>query len=237
MFEIGKQAAVVNLSDLASSGARPTWLVWALSIPENWSVDDVGQLARGFASEAAQHNVAILGGNLSSIDGPAVINVTAAGEQVGARSLRRSDGQVGDIVYVSGILGQGSLGYREASDENRRARHRWRPHIQEGIDLAQIDGINACMDISDGLLMDAGRIAAASKLRIALSTQLIPVIGEPEDAMRGGEDYVLLFTARPEADVPSWAHRIGYCIDGRGVLLDDQPISTSGFDHFKRESN
>ena len=138
---------------------------------------------------------------------------------------------------MSGILGQGSLGYREASDENRRARHRWRPHIQEGIDLAQIDGINACMDISDGLLMDAGRIAAASKLRIALSTQLIPVIGEPEDAMRGGEDYVLLFTARPEADVPSWAHRIGYCIDGRGVLLDDQPISTSGFDHFKRESN
>ncbi|MGC6417135.1 MAG: thiamine-phosphate kinase [Bradymonadia bacterium] len=237
MFEIGKQAAVVNLSDLASSGARPTWLVWALSIPTHWNVEHLGQLARGFASEAAQYDVAILGGNLSSIDGPAVINVTAAGARVGNRSLRRSDGQVGDTVYLSGVLGQGSLGYREANDENRRARHRWRPHINEGIELAQIDGINACMDVSDGLLIDAGRIASASKLCISLSTHSIPVVGEPEHAIRGGEDYVLLFTARPDADVPSWAHPIGHCIDGRGVLLDERQVATSGFDHFEQESS
>jgi thiamine-monophosphate kinase len=96
------------------------------------------------------------------------------------------------------------------------------------------------MDISDGLLKDAARLASASDVLISLNRSQLPLSdayrqrceGNDLPALTGGEDYVLLFTARPETPLPDWAIPIGMCADGRGVTLDGQEVDTRGYDHF-----
>lgn len=230
--QIGRQAAIVNLSDLAGSGAEAGWLVWALSLNSSWDEASLSQLAYGFGSEAAKYGASVLGGNLAYTNGPTVIGVTAGGALAGERPLLRTDARPGDAVYISGILGRATLGYLKPTQSLRLNRHQWRPHLAESAALSDIMGVHACMDISDGLLKDAGRMASASALAIHLESNRIPCVGEQYTAMTGGEDYVLLFTAPPEIILPKWAIRIGACHEGEGVYLDDDPTLESGYDHF-----
>lgn len=241
-YQVGVQAAVANLSDLAASGGGAGWLVWALCLPHHWSLPMIGELTRGFAETAARHGFAIIGGNLSRTDGPAVIAVTAGGPLAGARAFDRSGARPGDSVYVTGPLGDAALGYLDADAAARAARHRWRPHLPEARALAEWGRVSAAMDISDGLLIDADRIARASGVALDIDPSRIPVSAhyrarrgaDLRAALTGGEDYVLLFTA-PADDPPplaAAAHLIGRVLAGRGLRLNGAPVAAAGHDHF-----
>ncbi len=239
---VGAQAAVQNLSDLAASGCGPSglWLVWSLCLPAAWDVAALGALTRGFARTAARHGARVVGGNLSRTPGPAVIAVTAGGPLAGARPLTRRGARAGDAVYVTGALGDAALGVVEHDASARAARHRWRPHLAEAAALAVWGRVTAMMDVSDGLLLDAARLAAASGVAVDLRRADVPVSdfyrsrrGDDLDlALHGGEDYVLLFTAPPAEPPPVRAWRVGHCAPGAGLRLDGEPARPQGYDHF-----
>jgi thiamine-monophosphate kinase len=240
--QIGAQAAVQNLSDLAASGGDTPWLVWALCLPSAWRrADRLAALTDGFARVARDHGAQVLGGNLTRTPGPLVITVTAGGALAGAHALRRDAARPGQTVFVSGTLGDAALGVLRPTAETRAARHAWRPHLAEARALAVHTDAGACMDISDGLLLDATRLARASGVTLGLDSSRVPVStlyrrllgADARLALSGGEDYVLLFTATTPPPFPCFA--IGEVLaarPGTPVLLDDEPAPALGWDHF-----
>lgn len=238
--QIGAQAAVSNLSDLAGSGGAAGWMAWSLCLPPTWSTTDLQLLTRGCARVAAAHGARIVGGNLSRIDGPAVIAVTVGGPLAADRILTRDGARPGDTLYVTGRLGDAALGVVDGDAEARAARHAWRPHLREAAALARWPGTTAAMDISDGLLVDAGRLGAASGVALDIDSTRVPVSdlyrarrgGATTLAMTGGEDYVLLFTATPGSDPPIECWPVGRCRYGRGLFVDGAERVPAGYDHF-----
>lgn len=233
--QIGAQAAVANLSDLAASGGAAGWMVWSLAL--DWDLEALAELTTGFATVATRFGARIVGGNLSRSAGRASIAVTVGGPLAGTRSWQRLDAAVGHGVYLSGPVGDAALGYLDADPAARIERHRWRPHLPEAAVLADWGGVGGAMDVSDGLLLDAARMACAANLAIHLDSAAIPVSehyrqrrgADLSDALRGGEDYVLLFTA---AQPPPIGQRIGTCRSGIGIWLDERPVTPMGWDHF-----
>lgn len=232
--QIGAQAAVANLSDLAASGGAPGWLVWSLIL--DWPDADLGALTEGFAQVATDCGARVVGGNLSRGVGPAVIAVTVGGPLAGERAWHRADARAGDGVYLTGPVGDAALGYLDADPEARAVRHRWRPHLREAATLARWGGVGGAMDVSDGLAIDAHRMARAAGVAVHLEADRIPTSrhyrarrADLQVALTGGEDYVLLFTAK---DPPPIGHRIGVCRSGAGVFLDDVALAPAGWDHF-----
>ena len=242
--QVGAQAAVANLSDLAGSGGAAGWAVWSLSLPRRWTVGRFRGVVRGFVRTCAAHGCAVIGGNLSRIDGPAVIAVTVGGPLAGARPFTRVGARPGDVIYVTGNLGDAALGYLEADPEARAHRHRWRPHLDAARALAEWGHVSAAMDISDGLALDLDRMMRASGCSAALLGACLPtsrhyVARRGRDrtaALTGGEDYVLLFCAPPDVDPPAAAGAIpiGHVLPPGGprLRLDGAPLDAGGHDHF-----
>ncbi len=231
--QVGAQAAVQNLSDLAGSGGRAGWLLWSLVLPTD-RVELIQDLTAGFAAVAARHGAQVVGGNLSRSAGPLTLCVTAGGPLAGARTLHRAGAAVGEGVYLSGVVGDAALGLKHA--ELRALRHGWRPHLQEAARLAEWGCVGGAMDVSDGVAIDAARLAEASGLAIELEGP-VPTSEayrrhEPDDrlALSGGEDYVLLFTAAEPPPIEAW--RIGRCVAGAGLLRGGAPFDPQGWDHF-----
>lgn len=241
--QVGAQAAVQNLSDLAASGGGPGWMLWSLVLPPARRTEAfVAELTAGFAQTCARFDARVVGGNLSSTPGPLTIVVTAGGPLLGDRPLTRRGARLGDVVFVTGPLGDAALGVIEPA--HRAARHAWRPHLAEAAVIARDGTATACMDISDGLLIDADRLARASGVTLAFDARALPLgpaCAELSDtdrarrlALTGGEDYVLLFTA-PRAPVGLACHAIGQVRPARAgaaLLLDDRPVAAAGWDHF-----
>jgi thiamine-monophosphate kinase len=247
--QVGAQAAVVNLSDLAASGGRPQALIWSLSLPPTLSVAEVESLSWGFARVAARWEAPVVGGNLCVRPGPLELHVTALGA-VPHQRLHRRGARHGDGVFVTGPLGARALGYLEPSEAARALRHQWRPHLQESAALSAWGEVTAMMDISDGLLLDAQRLAEASEVTLHLETPLLPVCARmsalassQEVALRaalsGGEDYVLLLTSPSHPPPEVNATRVGR-VERAGragaprLTLDGAPASPLGYQHALR---
>jgi thiamine-monophosphate kinase len=238
---IGAQAVVVNLSDLASSGARPIGLLWSLSLPQHFCLEDVHELAKGFKDAAALYETPVIGGNTLVRDGHLEIHVTAIGETDG-KVLRRTGAQEGDLVYVTGALGSRSIGYLDPTSAHRQIRHQWRPHLTESKCLVDWGYVTAMMDVSDGLLLDTARLAQCNQLIIDIDSRQLPV--DPtlkthplisQAILSGGEDYVLLFTAPSGVAPPADANAtcIGICHSrqdhhSQSVLLNGSPVAEQG---------
>ncbi|MEE2788732.1 MAG: thiamine-phosphate kinase [Myxococcota bacterium] len=242
-YEIGRQAAVANLSDIAASGGRPAWTTRALTLPPTMTLSELDALARGYMTVCADFCVPLIGGNLTCSDGPMVVTVTVGGQTVGSTPIARSGARMGDNIYVSGNLGDAALGVKHPTTETRANRHRWRPHVAEAAYLVQTGAVTSMMDVSDGLLLDLDRLTASSKVQARIRSAAIPSSAlyrryfgdDPRVALCGGEDYVLLFTAGPEFQPPTWATLIGDCRHGAGIFVDDERTEAQGFDHFQTE--
>jgi len=259
---IGHRALAVNLSDLAAMGAHPAWALLALTLPrpdEAW----LAEFARGLGELARAHNVALVGGNTTR--GPLCVSVQMLGHLPPGSALRRSGARAGDALFTSGsvgdaaaghLLGEGRL-FTEATDA-RQLRERFEfPTPRVGLGEALRAQASACIDISDGLLGDAGKMAEASGCglvieaeKLPLSQALIRAAGierARELALTGGEDYELCFAvpqgrlASLEQALPAleWQYRrIGTFREMPGTLVTHggtvMQFSHSGFDHFAR---
>ena len=238
-YQIGRQAAVVNLSDLAGSGGKPTWALLSLQLTDGWFGARLKQLCLGFLDELACYGVRLVGGNCAHADGPLSISVTVGGGLYGPEPITRSGAQVGDYLYVSGTLGASAVGLASPIPENLRLRHQWRPHLIESQQLCELQTVTAMMDVSDGLVTDADRLAKASNVAIHIELARLPLVPGIETkaaqnhALYGGEDYILLFTMPSTVAAPEWAYHIGHVRVGHGIQVDGSPPASIGFDHFE----
>lgn len=248
--DVGAKAVAQNVADIAAMGGRATGLVVTLvadpSTPADWAVE----MTRGLCEAAHTIGVAVLGGDLSSAPtGTLMVSVTALGEVEGDPVLR-SGAECGDVVAVAGSLGRSAAGLvllqegRQDESADLVTYHcRPRPPYEQG-PVALEAGATAMLDLSDGLVRDAGRIASASGVRLALETaameddlaRLRPVLTE-ESARRcvltGGEEHSLL-ACFPAGAVPDTGWRtIGVVVAGEGVTVDGQVQTGGGWDHFR----
>lgn len=251
--DIGWKLAAVNLSDLAASGARPVGLLLGAGIGDGRGLDWANELLRGLGQALERYEMPLLGGDTIRSGPVSVLSLTALGSVPTGAALERSGARAGDDLWLSGDIGAAGLGLRVALGEDlgpdgpallKRYR-RPVPRLKLGIALRGI--ASAAMDVSDGLLLDAARLAEASKLSASLISADIPL----SDAVRAsgvpvsrlaalGDDYELLFAAPParRADVEAAAgaartpvRRIGSLGAGRGLLLDGSPPSALGYQH------
>ena len=236
--DIGHKALAVNLSDLAAMGARPTWWLCALGLPKTFSRANVLSLARGMAPLARQHQLTLIGGNITA--SPVLtLTLTLAGEA--KRPLLRSGARVGDLLFVTGTLGAAVAGRTLRTRSLVTAQKR--PHPQVKLGLLAARWATAAIDVSDGLLADLGHLCAASGVGANLNSAALPLHAalrrSPmalEWALTGGEDYQLLITLPPRhaSRLGPGFTSIGEIRKGRTVLLDGKKVPSKGFDHFRR---
>lgn len=203
-YEAGWRAAVAALSDIAAVAALPRGVLVSLGVPVEWPHVFVEDVADGVADAAESVGARVWGGDLVQSD-PAIIDVTVVGE---ARSpVLRSGAAQGEGVWVTGVLGgpRVALGaWLSGSEPEESARERFaRPvaRVREAVWLGE-RGATAMIDVSDGLVGDAGHVAAASGAAIVLESERVPVhpAAGPEDALSGGEEFELLVTLPPAVE-------------------------------------
>jgi thiamine-monophosphate kinase len=218
MRDIGAKALAVNLSDLAAMAAAPRAGTLSLALPPTLLADDFDALIDGFMTLAQAAKVTLVGGNISRSPGPIVINVTLIGTARRRRILTRSGGAPGHLLYATGTLGRAAAFVREmnvrtepqSSYEPQAAVRTPNEAVRMPTEaciallrLARAVAANrlasACMDLSDGLADGVAQLAAASGTGCVISSSKVPVdpTATLEDALRGGEDYELLFAVPP----------------------------------------
>jgi thiamine-monophosphate kinase len=250
--DVAWKLVAVNLSDLAAKGARPIGVLLGFTLgDEGWD----RAFAEGLAAALTAFGLALLGGD--TVSAPSrVLGLTAIGRAAGPVPSR-AGARPGDLLWVSGSIGEAGAGLRALRGELARSdalieRYRNpRPRLEAGERLAPI--VKAMMDVSDGLLIDAARMAAASACGIDIALDAVPLsdaylaaCGEARlDAATAGDDYELLFAAPPETAPALLAladelglpfSRIGACVAGAGLALSQAgapvPLPPSlGFEH------
>jgi thiamine-monophosphate kinase len=248
--QLGYKLLAVNLSDLASMGAKPLSVTLAISLP---SIDEawLSSFAKGFLNLAELYSVDLIGGDTTS--GPLTLTVQALGLVPKGKGLRRSTAKPGDLIYLTGSLGDAGLGLKIKQgyfcfDSELPLAHLNCPKPQVELGLTLINIANACIDISDGLLADLGHILEQSKVGARLDWELLPLseavhsyINETGDwtmPLIAGDDYELCFTVSPEK-----AGLLTIPCTNIGVIEADpklrlyksgqlQSLTSKGYEHF-----
>lgn len=241
----------VNLSDIASMGGRALGYLlstaWSPRIDDSW----VETFASGMAADQKEFDVHLLGGDTVRTPGPLTLSLTAFGRVAQGRALARSGARAGDLLYVSGCIGDGALGLLSRRGELRflslaeqeyldRAYRLPDPRMTLGPALVGL--ASACLDVSDGLVADVNHLAEESGLQVTIETARVPLstaassaVAADPDLFRvvlgGGDDYELAFAAAPqERDrVVALSEQldlpltcIGHFSEGEGVRLLDR---------------
>ncbi len=260
---IGHRALAVNLSDLAAMGADPAWFLLALTMP---SAEEafLEAFAGGMLDLAAQHGMALVGGDTTA--GPLAVSVHVLGFVGTGMALRRAGGSPGDLLYVSGTTGDAAAGLALAMGEPAPAgvggaQRQWlrerfefpAPRVALGRALRGV--ASACIDVSDGLAADAGKLASASGCGAQIELEKLPLsdelrafagdAGARRLALTGGDDYELCFAVPPAraSDLPARLAQagcritcIGRLVDGEGLRVMEQgetvAMDMPGYDHF-----
>ncbi|MEO6388934.1 MAG: thiamine-phosphate kinase [Croceibacterium sp.] len=217
-----------NLSDLAAKGAEPLGVLLGYMLGER---DE--RFAEGLFEALGHYDVPLLGGDTVSGGPPRAYGLTALGRATHRPVPSRSGAQNGDGLWLIGALGAAMMGFealRDGTAADSEAYRRPRALLGEGKTLAP--QVTAMMDVSDGLLLDAWRLAEASGVTLAIDSAAVP-LAAPEDrrldAMRWGDDYALLFALPGTAQPASPATRIG-SVHARAfvpLFVDETPIANS----------
>lgn len=218
-FQLGYKSLAVNLSDIAAMGGTPVASFLSLAIPVNTDVEYLDEFIRGFKVLSEKYNVPLLGGDTTRAPEKITVNVCVLGKCVKNKAILRSTAKAGDIVCVTGYLGDSSAGLKASIEgitgsedtEYLISRHYLPvPRLEEGKLLASAPGVNSMMDISDGLASDLKQILKASGKSAAVDIEMLPLspglIRTCADkgwntfdlAVSGGEDYELLCTISQE---------------------------------------
>lgn len=247
--DVAWKLVAVNLSDLAAKGAQPIGVLLGFMLGnDDWDI----AFASGLNAVLSHYGVALLGGDtVGSGDGARSLGMTAIGRATHAPVPTRSAAKAGDWLYVTGTLGDAKGGFEmenghTGGDQSLRdAFNRPKALLAEGRALAS--EVHAMMDISDGLFIDAQRMAAASGLGVTIDIAKIPLsrgfvdfFGETSEsrmeAGSWGDDYQLLFACGDQVNLPVTATKVGNFSHGTGLTLLDngsaiQPPSSLGFEH------
>ncbi len=247
--DLGWKAAASNLADIAAMGAVPTALIVALAAPSDSPVSLLEGISDGLrdACVALAPGCGVVGGDLS-VSPTLTIAITAFGDLEGRVPVLRSGARPGDIVAVSGVLGASAAAlavlFAEAVDADGEpdvalaealrlrtaAQLAPRPPIASGV-VAAIAGATAMLDLSDGLAIDAGRMANASGIRIDFDSALLGP--DSDQALAGGEDHSLLAAFPPDSHLPVEFRPIGVCLAGAGISLDGNSYAAIGWDPYR----
>ncbi|MCC2626486.1 MAG: thiamine-monophosphate kinase [Thermomicrobiales bacterium] len=247
---LGHKALAVNVSDLAAMGAIPKLAVISLGLDGEERIGDLQALYSGLGGLARRLHMTIAGGDIVRSPRGLILHVTAIGETSGQRVLTRSGANSGDLIGVTGTLGASAAGLHllglETDDARRRAATanllieahlRPEPRVALGAALLEL-GATSAMDLSDGLLGDLPKILAASGVGARLDEESIPVAAAvralyPDEwvdlALRGGEDYELLFTAPRRAwdAIDRAAREAGGTVTAIGEVVERGPVPTN----------
>ena len=205
---LGRKMLRVNLSDMAAMGATPLHYLMTVSVPRGTDTAWFEAFASGLALDQAAFGVSLLGGDTTSTPGPITLSATIIGHVAPGRALRRVGARPGDELWVTGTIGDAALGLLalrgELADADGSLADRYRlPRPRLGLALAGI--VSAAMDVSDGLVQDAGHLARATGLRVQIEAERVPLSSAGRSAQRmescltGGDDYELLLAAPPGA--------------------------------------
>jgi len=249
--DIGYRVVVVNLSDIAAMGATPRWMTLALTLPEA-QADWLERFADGLHEAAGEWGVQLVGGDTTRGD-QLVVSVQMTGDVDPGNAIHRSGARAGDVIWVTGTLGDAAAGLRQMSGKSQDAflvSRFARPTARVDVGMALAGVANAAIDISDGLVADLGKLLEASGVGAEIDIDNLPLsdsLLEAEDrehalrfAMGGGDDYELCFTMPAGQEPPELTCAmtpIGRITDGTDLACRDQgivvPFDDSGYRHFQ----
>ena len=246
-YNLGKKAVSISLSDIAAMGGAPTFLLTSIILPASTPVDFINLLYKGIKERADEFAVALVGGNTSASPEKIVITTIMLGEVPKDQVIFRKGASAGDVVYVTGRLGDSSLGlkiWKEKDDkiitdpflkDAMLAHIDPFPRVREGRKLAEKKLATSMIDISDGLISELRHITEESMVGAKIWLDKIPIstalkrwlVDHPADitlSLSGGEDYELLFTA-PKANthmIENLAKELGIPITQIGEIVPQE---------------
>ncbi len=232
-YQLGRKAAVSNISDIASMGGKPKYCLVSLFLPTKTTEKYINELYRGLMHEFKKYNVVVIGGNISKSNSFAV-DIFLIGEVSSKNILFRSGAQINDAVLVTGTLGN-ALHKKYVSSRVPTVR------VKEGMTIAQSGKATSMIDISDGLSSDIGHICDESNVGVKIFLEKLPVLKgvKKTTALNGGEDYELCFTVKKkDAGFFPFATLIGEIIPaekGRWIIDkkgNKNKLIPKGWDHF-----
>lgn len=259
-FELGEKAVYVNVSDVLAMGAEPLYFLVSLGIPRRVSSGIIEELYRGMRRAAKEFGAALLGGDTTESGSDLFIDVSMTGRLCVPEYLGRDKARKGDLIGVTGALGESAYGLhllqtRPDARPNRFTRRytsprppfeTWKALLEEGIPRAM-------MDISDGLMIDLERMMTSSRKAAVIYMEKLPIPavlareGKESLALAGGEDYQFLFTFdRARQDAVEALKRSGFSLSvigevraGKGVRLFDggieRKVTMKGYEHFREQ--
>ena len=247
---LGARALAVNLSDIAAMGGRPTAAVVNLAVRDGISTRTHERIYNGLRNAAREASTDIVGGNITRAR-ELSITIAILGEAGGA-VLRRDAARPGDGVFVTGTLGDAALGWRilagklkaRGNAKKNRAVRKYlverfiRPcaRLYAGQRLAALRPAPAAIDVSDGLMQDLGHILERSGVGAEIDASRIPISpayralmgGDLAHALTGGEDYELIFCARPGYSEPALSRRLRVPVRRIGTIVRGKQVKLIG---------
>jgi len=257
-YDIGRKAVYINVSDILAMGALPLYFMVTIGIPAKMSHKDIQQIYKGMRRAAKEFNTLLLGGDTTETKTDFFIDVSMVGKVVTRHYLGRNRAEKGDLIAVTGVLGESAYGL-SLLKEGRTGRglmrfiRRYRapqPPYAVWKELVKHDITTSMMDVSDGLIIDLEKMMTESKkgARINLDRVPMPRLLKKESkeslALAGGEDYQFLFTFPPhKREALSSITEMGFPISiigkvdtGKGVRLfekgKEKKIAQKGYEHF-----
>jgi len=223
--DVGWRSLALAMGDLAAKGAEPAWALSSLAMPKTWKVEHLTGLYAGMKELADRYKLELVGGDMSSIEGPAVLSLTVVG-RTEKMPLARAQAQVGWSVAVTGPLGAAALALRD-----RRAL-RLVPLIEEGRRLNAL-GL-CCGDVSDGLVREMEKFAAMAGVGCVLQADRVPRAegASIEEALTSGEEADLVCVGPEDLIARAGLHVVGETTAGTNVKVAGAKLQSSGYDHF-----
>ena len=242
--DIGRKALRMNLSDLAAKGAAPLGFLLSLSLPASVDEAFLAAFAAGLGADAERYGCPLLGGDTDHTPGPLAVSIAAFGAVPHGKMVRRATAKSGDVVAVSGTIGDAALGVKLRRDQNLAKR--WRlsdamsAHLRERYLLPQprnaladavLQNASAAIDVSDGLAGDLAKLCRASGVAAAIDVARVPlsdavraaIAADPaalETALSGGDDYEIVATL-PAGKLDAFnaaAHAAGVAVTAIGRI-------------------
>ena len=252
--QIGKKALEINVSDIASMGGIPKYALVSLAIPSSLDVDFVEELYKGMWNVCDKYEIEIIGGNMTHCE-TIVISISLIGEVEEKNLCLRSGAKPGDLIFVSGHLGNGRAGLRLFQENvegfNKIRKNYLEPKAQLDFSKKTAPFVNSMIDVSDGLASEIGHICDKSKCGAIIYKDKIPInedvrtlankLNEDEYdyALFGGEDFELVYSVSKNNIKKINGFLIGEITKGKKVKLKtegkEKIITDKGYDHFSND--